>query len=100
MICSQGKPLKLKAKNRKKGQQITDEYQGTECDGCPVRGKCTSSKKGRIYNRYHNQQWTDNYNKRIYSNTGKDYINRRKAIVEHVFGTLKYWMGKMPLMLR
>ena len=24
----------------------------------------------------------------------------RKTIVEHPFGTLKYWMGKIPLLLR
>jgi transposase len=100
MICSQGKPLKRIAKNTKKEQQITDVYQGTECDDCPVRDKCTRSKKGRIYNRYHNQQWSDDYTQRINSIIGKEYINKRKKIVEHVFGTIKYWMGKLPLVLR
>ena len=32
--------------------------------------------------------------------TSKAKVNRRKTIVEHPFGTLKYWMGKIPLLLR
>lgn len=30
----------------------------------------------------------------------KALIRLRKALVEHPFGTLKYWMGQIPLLLR
>lgn len=100
MICSQGKPLKLKAKNKKKGKQLADLYQGTECDDCPIKQQCTRSKSGRIYYRYHDQEWKEKYDKRINSSKGKQLIKKRMEIVEHVFGTIRYWMGKMPLLLR
>ena len=34
------------------------------------------------------------------SKLGRQRISERKAIIEHVFGTLRYWMGKIPLLLR
>jgi hypothetical protein len=32
--------------------------------------------------------------------TAKNVIGLRKQMVEHPFGTIKYWMGKIPLLLR
>ncbi|HLR31529.1 MAG TPA: transposase, partial [Fodinibius sp.] len=40
------------------------------------------------------------YARQIGSRYGKARIAERKSIVEHVFGTLKYWMGQIPLKLR
>ena len=98
--CSEGKPLVLKQKNKKKKNNYADLYQGIECDGCKVREKCTKAKNGRILHRYHNHAWVENYKKKMKLPYSKARINQRKAIVEHPFGTLKYWMGKTPLLLR
>jgi len=98
--CSEGKRLVLKQKDKLKKGHLTDVYQGIECKGCPLRSRCTKSKYGRIYHRYHDQDWRDNYKERVRSQLGIYYIKKRKEIVEHVFGTLKYWMGKIPLLLR
>ncbi len=98
--CSQGKRLIKKQKNKIKNGQLSDLYQGIECYGCPVRTQCTTSKVGRIINRYHNQSWRKEYNRRMAGITAKKMIHLRKQIVEHPFGTIKYWMGKIPLMLR
>lgn len=34
------------------------------------------------------------------SKTGKEKMKQRKAVVEHPFGTMKYYMGQMPTLLR
>lgn len=99
-LCPNGKSLKLKQKNKPKNGTYADMYQCTECNDCPFRSKCTTSKKGRIIYRYHDHVWRDNYKKRIKSEYGKKMIKKRKEIVEHVFGTIKCWMGKIPLLLR
>lgn len=98
--CSLGKRLVLIQKNKLKRGSFVNVYQGIECEGCPLRDKCTSSKKGRIINRYLNQQWRDNYKAKMLSKIGKEKMLLRKAIVEHPFGTIKYLMGKIPILLR
>ncbi len=99
-ICSQGKRLVLREKNKPKGGSYIDVYQGIECNNCPLRSKCTKSKYGRRVSRYHDQKWRDDYKKRMKSDNGKLIVKKRKQIVEHVFGTVKYWMGHIPLLLR
>ena len=99
-ICSAGKRLVLKQKNKNKRGKLCAVYQGIECEGCPLRSQCTKSKYGRIVHRYHDQEWRDAYKERMKSKLGRQRISERKAIIEHVFGTLKYWMGKIPLLLR
>jgi len=99
-ICSEGKPLLLKQKNKERKNGYADLYQGVQCDGCNLREKCTKSKVGRIIHRPKNIEWVENYKKRMEQISSKIKINKRKTMVEHPFGTLKYWMGKIPLLLR
>lgn len=98
--CSLGKRLTLFQSNKKLKKSHANVYQGIECEGCPIKSQCTNSKKGRIYHRYLNQQWRDQYKKKMLSRIGKKKISQRKAIVEHPFGTIKYLMGRIPLLLR
>lgn len=99
-LCSEGKPLVLKQKNKKRKNGYSDMYQGVECDGCKLRSECTEAKNGRILHRPTNVEWVENYKKRMEQVFSKEKINKRKTMVEHPFGTLKYWMGKIPLLLR
>ncbi len=98
--CSQGKRLKLIQQNKKMKNSTASVYQGQACGGCSLRSVCTTSKKGRILHRYHNQEWRDRYRDRIQTRAVKALINRRKAIVEHPFGTIRALMGKTQLLLR
>jgi len=98
--CSQGKSLVLTGRNIKKKQRIADRYTGTACMGCSMKDKCTHSKKGRILYRYKDEEWVEEYKKRIRSTFSKTMSALRKEASEHVFGTIKYWMGKIPLLLR
>jgi len=56
-ICSEGKPLVLKQKNKERKNGYSDMYQGIECDGCKLRAECTKSKSGRILYRPSNIGW-------------------------------------------
>lgn len=98
-VCPLGKELKFK-QNRPKGDQKFRQYIGRDCGGCPIRSKCTKSKSGRYVYRHQDQDWRNNYKIRIKHEDSKKKICERKAIVEHAFGTIKYWMGQIPLLLR
>jgi len=98
--CSEGKRLVLKARGKKReAGRTADEYQGIECDGCRMRDICTKSKKGRILHRYNNQEYVDTYKEKMKNEIAQEMIKRRKTIIEHTFGTIKCWMGKIPLLL-
>ena len=99
-ICSEGEPLELVSKNVKKRGTLADRYRGTNCNECSRKSACTKSKKGRMKYRYKNQEWRDKFKEKMKTAEAKEIIEKRKGIVEHVFGTIKYWMGKIPIKLR
>lgn len=99
-LCSEGKELKLVRKGIKKRDKILNVYQCFSCNNCSRKEECTTSKKGRMIYCYENQEWRDSFKKKMNNKRSKEIISKRKAIVEHVFGTIKYWMGQIPLKLR
>ena len=99
-VCSEGKRLVLFNKNKLKRNSFANIYRGIECSGCSLMSQCTKSKKGRTVQRYLNQNWRDEYKAKMLSKLGKAKTGIRKTIVEHPFGTIKYLMGKIPLLLR
>lgn len=100
VICSEGKRLVLKHKNKKKHNSYANVYQGIECEGCKLQERCKKSKRGRIYHRYVNQDFRDKYKKEMEGREAREKLKKRKAIIEHVFGTIKIILGKVPLLLR
>lgn len=98
--CNEGGVLVLVQKDKKKRNRIYDVYRGINCKGCNKKKICTSSKRGRIIHRDKRQEWIEEYERRMDSEYGKQKKKERKEIVEHVFGTLKCLMGKVPLLLR
>lgn len=101
--CSQGQTLEPISKNKynKAKDAYIDTYRGTACKQCPMQAECTSAADGvRQKNVFHGARWRHRYRKQLNSRYGKARVRQRKGIVEHVFGTLKYWMGKIPLKLR
>lgn len=101
--CSQGQSLVPVAKDRynKRKDAYLDRYRGTKCTECPVAGKCTKAADGvRTLTVFHGAEWRETYRRQLASRYGRERIAERKALVEHPFGTLRYWMGQIPLKLR
>lgn len=97
--CNEGKPLvPVGTKTRRNGKLAT-AYRGTECHVFPTRNKCTTAKK-RTFHRNENQEWLDLYHEKMHSAEGKQKLSTRRSVVEHPFGTMKYSMGQIPLLLR
>lgn len=70
-------------------------YRCKECNKCPIKDQCTTSKDGRKIKRFLNEKFREEYKKKISENRSK--LERRKAIIEHVNGNLKILLGKIPL---
>lgn len=98
--CSEGKALVLVTTNKKMKNTFADIYQSKQCEGCRLRELCTGSKVGRYIVRYHNQQYRDAFAERMKSTEAKEKMRKRSETDEHVFGTIKIWAGKIPILLR
>lgn len=98
--CSEGKTLPRRQRNKRKGSTVAHVYRAENCTGCCLRSQCTQSSRGRTIYRYHNQAWRDGYKQRMATPHAQAMIASRKTLVEHPFGTIKCWAGKIPLLLR
>jgi len=100
MICSAGKELISTQKKKKEKNNIVNVYTGTECLSCEIRDRCTKSKVGRSVSRYWNENFREAHRKKMRSEESLKKLGIRKSRVEHIFGTMKLWLGYMPLLTR
>lgn len=101
-ICPRGHTLKQKRGLHKSRGRMGILYQckAEICNKCPDKGSCTDAKNGRSITRLVDEQWREDYVKRVQSESVKSLLQRRMCLIEHVFGVLKCRMGKIPLLLR
>jgi transposase len=97
--CSEDKPLKFFTHKKRTHENLARIYKGTECHLCLRRDKCTQAEQ-RTFQRNENQTWIDSYHEKMNSSKGKQKLIKRRSVVEHPFGTMKYSMGQIPLLLR
>jgi len=89
-ICPANQKLTYRFQAYKSGRQVKI-YEGITCKSCSERQKCTTAKRGgrRIY-RWVHEEIIEQHRQRVKDNP--EIIARRKAVVEHPFGTIKHWM--------
>jgi transposase len=73
-------------------------YRTEACIACPVRSACTTSPRGRYINRWEHEAVLDRLKQRLANQP--EMIKHRKAIIEHIFGTIKKIWGYSALLLR
>lgn len=97
--CNENKPLRFwRIKKGEEGRWYK-VYRGTECNLCAIRQKCTTAEQRSIH-RNENQEWIDSFTAKMNSKSGKEKMVQRRAVAEHPFGTMKYYMGQIPILLR
>jgi hypothetical protein len=65
-------------------------YWSSACPACPMKAQCTTSENRRI-RRWEHEEVMDKVQQRL--DRMPDAMTVRKRTIEHVFGTLKHWMG-------
>ncbi len=99
-ICPAGNVLDRKFQyNEKRRNKRRDliYYTTTMCNECLKKKSCTTDKIRRI-TRSPEDHAIDAMYERIKENPG--IMNRRKGIVEHVFGTVKFWNEQDSFLMR
>ncbi|HEX6746469.1 MAG TPA: IS1182 family transposase [Longimicrobium sp.] len=89
--CPAGQWLAFFTQSRDKGQEVRYYANAEACRGCPLRERCTSSKKeGRRLSRRVDEPWAEAMEGRVKARP--ELQQQRKCVVEHPFGTMKRGM--------
>jgi len=72
-------------------------YWSSACPGCAIRAQCTTSAYRRI-RRWEHEAVLEQMQRRL--DRKPEAMTLRRRTVEHVFGTLKHWMGTTHFLTR
>lgn len=87
--CPAGQQLIHRYTSIEQGKKL-HTYWSSGCQTCPLKVKCTPSTQRRV-KRWEHEAVLDTMQARL--DRTPDAMRIRKRTVEHVFGTLKAWMG-------
>lgn len=89
-ICPAGQKLTYRFATKEKGRAIY-YYRASRCKSCPLKANCTRNKENRTITRLACEEVQEKMAQRVAKNP--QIMRRRKAIIEHCFGTIKRSLG-------
>ncbi|MFA6641624.1 MAG: IS1182 family transposase, partial [Thermovirgaceae bacterium] len=87
-ICPAGKELRPKSLHRDRGS-IDYAASRTDCEGCPLRTRCTSNKMGRTVKRHCRQEDLDVILEQSRCEASRKDIRKRQRLMERSFARSK-----------
>ena len=94
--CPAGQRAKFRMASDERGM-MTRRYWSSACPKCPLKAQCTPSDYRRI-SRWEHEEVLEAVQRRL--DRSPDSMTVRRRTVEHVFGTLKSWMGYTHFLTR
>jgi hypothetical protein len=94
--CPAGEALTRRCTSVENGMRI-GVYWASGCGTCPIRAGCTTGKERRV-RRWEHEPVLDAMAERLACRP--ELMQIRRSTVEHVFGTLKSWMGATHFLTR
>ena len=73
-------------------------YTTSACKTCSSRALCTTNKKGRCISRWEQEHLLEEMAKRLEAHP--EIMKTRGALVEHPFGTIKFWNDQYHFLLK
>lgn len=95
-LCPAGQRATYRFTREEDGLNIR-RYWSSACSGCPIKAQCTPSPYRRI-SRWEHEHMVEAVQRRLDQNPMAMRV--RRQTVEHVFGTLKHWMGSTHFLTR
>jgi transposase len=95
-LCPAGEQLVYHYTNEEDGK-ILRRYWTNACQGCALKGQCTTGKERRI-SRWEHEAILEAVQARLDRNPAK--MRLRRQTVEHPFGTIKSWMGSTHFQMK
>ena len=94
--CPAGQRAIYRFTREEHGLQLR-RYWSSACPQCPIKAQCTPSDYRRI-SRWEHEPVLEAVQRRL--DRQPKAMTLRRRTVEHVFGTLKHWMGTTPFLMR
>ena len=79
------------------GGLLMRTYWSSACPGCAIKAQCPTSENRRI-RRWEHEAVLERMQRRL--DRKSDAMTLRRRTIEHVFGTLKHWMGTTHFLTR
>lgn len=95
-VCPAGERLAYRHSSIEHEMKI-NVYYTTTCRSCSLKEQCTTGKERRV-RRWEHEDVLDIMQTRLDKSPGK--MKQRRCTVEHVFGTLKLWMGSAHFLMK
>ena len=95
--CPAGEELRYRFSTNELGRAIS-YYETRACGSCLVKAKCTRNKENRRITRLAGEEVQERMAERVKRNPG--LMRRRKALIEHCFGTIKRSLGYDYFLMR
>jgi transposase len=96
--CPAGEKLIHRGSSQEDGLKIENYFASSlTCRQCALKAQCTTGKERRV-RRWEHEGVLDAMQNRLDRNPGK--MKLRRCTVEHVFGTLKFWMGSAHFLMK
>ena len=89
--CPAGESLTYRFSTVEQGRGMR-YYSTGACGRCAMKARCTRSQQSRRITRWENEAVLEAMEQRLKSRP--ELLSRRKAIVEHPFGSMKRWMDQ------
>jgi hypothetical protein len=94
--CPAGQRAIYRYTEEERGLRIR-RYWSSACPQCPMKKRCTPSANRRL-SRWEHERVLEAMQRRL--DRQLDAMTLRRSTVEHVFGTLKHWMGTTHFLTR
>jgi transposase len=95
--CPAGQLLPETSQHQKRGMQMHEYSHPQACQGCPFKAQCHEGKYRRI-ERWEHEAIIEEIAQRVADEP--HHMRRRKGLVEHCFGTIKFWRNQKALLVR
>jgi len=96
-LCPAGQELARHSDTEVRGQRYEVYYNTSACAGCALRGECTTGKYRKIKH-VEGHEIMERIEQRVAAQP--EVYARRKGLVEHPFGTIKFWWGQGAFLTR
>lgn len=96
-VCPAGEELSFRHASHEKGRDVR-YYRTYACSRCALRSQCTRNSQSRRISRSANEHVLEEMNARVAANP--QILRKRKAIVEHPYGTIKRWMNQAYFLMK
>jgi CheY-like chemotaxis protein len=88
-VCPNQQRLTFRFQSSESKNKKFRYYWTLACLNCPIKAQCTTNKKFRRIKRWEHEAIAERVQKRVLAHS--IIMKLRKQIVEHPFGTLKFW---------